>query len=1219
MVIRSRWSQIVGGALLLSALLLALVAPLSVLGESKEMVAYQPDIVAAGRMFLVALKVPKDAPEIKVTYPDCVTIFDRTPLPAKSELRKYYFRALKPARKADIKFACPGGEITVSIEIWSFEDLTKYRVVKGVQLPRRWPLGEPLPELKQGRTLKEGVAPGFDKGWADRMLETDDEIIWGMQPDSTIPRWHWVNLQEGCPIHGPDIYQIRAFYPWDRQISPSQSPGEGQKCSYAREGIDPPMPLPYRWKIKCPIGGEEYPSNDFANGDMTSGDFPDDGIGGACDYQGKKYGFIAELCQNYSRLMMNLPYSCASAYRATDDIRYAHKGLVAMCRLAAEYAYLATMTHHKHRNSQRQVERLGPAPFSEGPILAGGFTDYTIEQPIRQMYLAEAYDQLWPAIDQDKEIIPFLQRKGFDVRTGEDVRRFIEENLFAVWIQGAFDGATESNRPWPQRGLARIAEVLNYQRGGELMDWIYDSPLGMMRVFVPNTYFRDGAPYESMGGYNSAHVQEIGPLIESIEHVRQMRPEVFPESKYPNLTKSRRYRSVFDFSMDTVTIDRTYPIIGDSSKPNPRYQEWGKRSWHSANVTAYEHAYQMFQDPKFAWALVHQPGWKPSGDFPYTREEMEKEAARWPDDWNDASSLHDGYGLAILRSGKGDDKRAFWIHYGHCVGHGHDDVMHIGLDAYKANILGQLGYPRNWSYWEYCWMTHLEARQIPFATMSATAQLIADAGPVHVTEAYAQGFQDKVANGEGYSLLPDDWQRRMLALIDVSDDQFYYVDLYRISGGEDHWWSFHALEGDFRTQGLQLTKQPGGTLAGPEVPYGDDQWLEKAGCRKGLGGWHGPMFGFAHLYNVERDMPKGVWSADWDLADADGLHLRLTVPEAEGAEAIICDGKSPAGKSPYEMKWILLHKKDQAPAKTQVARLIEMYKGEPLIKSVRPLKVSGEDEAGFQAYGLVVELADRTDTIFASADASVKHTVPGGFEFAGRFGLYSEKNGKPAHIVLVGGTKLTKNGVGITQQSGEYRGRIVKVDRKTDTILVSPALKDPAALVGKYVHLVNPVRRLAYKVLAAKKVRRGAELRLDLQSLIGMGQVGSLEGLAIHSPTPFYLRGYRYYHGARIVNAKKNAEYRLAGIRTDYRTKNTVFIDSQAYPGLDPEKLKAEFPEGSWFEVYDYGVGDQVVWPKVVCVSQPLSPRDKKSEEIGINRNFGSEFIAQHVLDQFAE
>ncbi len=62
--------------------------------------------------------------------------------------------------------------------------------------------------------------------------------------------------------------------------------------------------LPWQWKIRCPVGGEEYPSNDFAHGDMTSGPFPDDGIGGGCLHEGKKYGFIAELCQFYCRRMM---------------------------------------------------------------------------------------------------------------------------------------------------------------------------------------------------------------------------------------------------------------------------------------------------------------------------------------------------------------------------------------------------------------------------------------------------------------------------------------------------------------------------------------------------------------------------------------------------------------------------------------------------------------------------------------------------------------------------------------------------------------------------------------------------------------------------------------------------------------------------------------------------------------------------------------------------
>ena len=118
-----------------------------------------------------------------------------------------------------------------------------------------------------------------------------------MQPDSTIPRWHWVNVTHGCPVHGPEIYKTRAFYPWKKSAS-----------------------LPYKWKIECPVGHELYPSNDFAAGDMTSGEFPDDGIGGACSHNGKRYGFIAEIAQAYCHEMLKVAPDCADAYIATDDV-----------------------------------------------------------------------------------------------------------------------------------------------------------------------------------------------------------------------------------------------------------------------------------------------------------------------------------------------------------------------------------------------------------------------------------------------------------------------------------------------------------------------------------------------------------------------------------------------------------------------------------------------------------------------------------------------------------------------------------------------------------------------------------------------------------------------------------------------------------------------------------------------------------------------------------
>lgn len=1156
--------------MMLSLSLLICVAVLGCLpcfaGE-ESVILYQPDIVGVDRLFMVALTAPLDAPEIRVTHTEDVLLLDQTPVPARSKIRKYYFKALRPTPRTDILLEHPRGTQTVSIGIWSFEDLREFRELKGVQLPRRWPLGEVLPELKSSQTItseavkKEAKAKGVAQ---EHWLKMSDDEIWALQPDSTIPRWHWVNITAGCPVHGTEVYAGRPYYPWMNEDG-------GMLRDYH-------APMPYTWKIQCPVGKELYPSNDFASGDMSSGAFSDDGIGGGCEIKGPKYGFIAERCQAYCHQMLWVPIECADSFLATGDERYVHKSLVALCRLAVEYAYLATMTQHRHRNSQSQVERLGQAPFSEGPCLSrSGFTVYCIDQPGYQHRMAEAYDRIWPSIDNDQEILPFLQAKGFRVQTHQDVRRFLEENLFAVWMQGSMDGATASNEPYSQWGLVRMAEMLNYERGGDFLDWLFEGS-GQMRIFLANGYFRDGSPYESTGGYNGMHVVALGPIVEAVEHLRAMRPSHVPEDKYPNLSKSRRYHHVFDFSMNTVNIDRTYPRVGDGGG-HPQFVKLPQRSWQNGGTEAFEHAYKIFKDPKFAWALVHTPDWRPSLEFPYTREEIEREAAQWPDTWNDASVLQDGYGLAMLRSGKRDAKRSFWMMFGRARGHTHDDILHIGLDAFGSEILGHMGYPRNWNYWEHCWTTQIVARQIPFVDMTATPQLFTEAGPVHLAEALAQGFVDEVDEGKAPRVLEEEWQRRTLALIDVDDTSFYVVDLYRIQGGQEIWWSFHAQEDEgFVTQGLDLKKQEHGTLAGPGVPYGDSQWLKKHGCTLNSSyGWQGPMFAFPHLYNVARDEPRESWSADWALKGANGLHFRLTVPETSGSEVSVCDGKSPAGASPYEMKWVLLHRTGQTPARMEVSSFMELYKDQPVIRSVRPVQWTAKRNRESQVGVWAVDLGDRVDTLFASTDASVLIEAEGGFSFAGRFGLYSEKQGVPVYQVLVAGTRLLRNGTGINQKTGEYRGKIVAVDRSKDTVTLSQDPGDLEAMKGQVVFVTNSVRRIGLKVLECSKVPEGVCLRLEFDAKIGTGRTLGIEKHKILTDTPFPLQGYRYYHGARLVNQEGSSEFRVAGIQsTQY-----VLIDPEAHPRLDQDSLEKAFPKGSWFGVYDYGVGDEVVWPRV--------------------------------------
>ncbi|MEN6547690.1 MAG: hypothetical protein ABFE07_16780, partial [Armatimonadia bacterium] len=130
--------------LVLGSLLAMWSAGLAQEAKMDPRVAYAPDVVGVGRLFMIAIKAPAEAPQIKPTVPPEVQLLDQTPAGSKVDVRRYYFRSLKPGKGVTVQFDHPEGPLSVTFEVWSFEDLNAYRTLKGQQLPRRWPLGKPL-------------------------------------------------------------------------------------------------------------------------------------------------------------------------------------------------------------------------------------------------------------------------------------------------------------------------------------------------------------------------------------------------------------------------------------------------------------------------------------------------------------------------------------------------------------------------------------------------------------------------------------------------------------------------------------------------------------------------------------------------------------------------------------------------------------------------------------------------------------------------------------------------------------------------------------------------------------------------------------------------------------------------------------------------------------------------------------------------------------------
>jgi len=194
-------------------------------------------------------------------------------------------------------------------------------------------------------------------------------------------------------------------------------------------------------------------------------------------------------------------------------------------------------------------------------------------------------------------------------------------------------------------------------------------------------------------------------------------------------------------------------------------------------------------------------------------------------------------------------------------------------------------------------------------------------------------------------------------------------------------------------------------------------------------------------------------------------------------------------------------------------------------------------------------------------------------------GFYSVDHSKVKSIVLVDGKELKKGASGITVSGSGWRGKIVGVDRETDTITVSPAIENLDALEGKHVYITSPRRRSVYQVasvLSPEESRRAdcVRFRLNYDSKIGVGRVQETDGHTILSRTFNQITSNLRYLGARIVNEKGTAEYRLADYHSswDRSWSRYLVIDRACHPALTPIKVAVEFTPGSWFSIYDYGV-----------------------------------------------
>ena len=156
--------------------------------------------------------------------------------------------------------------------------------------------------------------------------------------------------------------------------------------------------------------------------------------------------------------------------------------------------------------------------------------------------------------------------------------------------------------------------------------------------------------------------------------------------------------------------------------------------------------------------------------------------------------------LAILRSGKGDRERALWLDYDAGGAHGHADGMNLGLFAHGLDFMPDFGYPPvqygGWGAPRARWYTQTAAHNTVVidgkvqAKGAGATRLWFEEDGVHAIVAQGAAF----AGVERYE--------RTAVLVDIDEDDFYVVDVFRVRGGKQHTKFMQSHWGNLTTEGL---------------------------------------------------------------------------------------------------------------------------------------------------------------------------------------------------------------------------------------------------------------------------------------------------------------------------------------------------------------------------------------------------------------------------------
>ena len=931
---------------------------------------------------------------------------------------------------------------------------------------------------------------------AERWIGLEDESLWGLVTEQAIGRSTNASVEKGCPRCGDGINRLGGSFRVDVLADP--------------------------WKITCPNCEGRFPTNDLgafyrsgkgadsffdpAKADRSllyNTDHPDpadpahlwgvdDGTGWIDD-AGESFKLVG--VYGHYGVWSEVSTACrglTEAFLLTGEPVYAHKAGILLARIADVYPAM----------DWSHWSKLG---FFNSDGLSGRGRIYgRIWEPGLLVTFTQCYDAVRLAWSGGDTLFEFLAEKQSTLglppqATVRALCEHFEEHVIREGIQAIVKGDVCRNEPGDQVTMAVLAVALDSEETDGWLDWIFRE--GLLRGQTPNgghipQLFAKGIDRDGVGS-EAAPSYSLGWLYKA-QGMNDLDRTINARPGYTNhsIRDFGRYRQMFLAHIRMLVLGRYVPPIGDTGKT-------GAPSLCGLTVEQCLEGFELFGDPVFAQAAYHLSDGdalqlhgsiyaaEPDAISSRVRDVIAAEGTLRLE-----ADLMTGYGLALLRDGEADHERTLWLYYGRNTGHGHADRLNLGLHGFGLDLLPDLGYPEHARVWpkRSGWTNHTVSHNT--VLIDRSAQKGSYSGKVHF---FARSPVAQVISIRS----PDVYDQcsvyeRCSALIRISEQDFYVVDLFRVVGGTTHHLLFHAAEGEITTHGLRLTPQERGTYAGEDISFGQFYDGEVRGYRGS---------GFQYLYDVQRCAhPDPVASVDWRIKDtwqvtprseeageptATDIRLRWTLLGAPG-EVSICKGDPPANKpgNPEWLRYAVAAHEGDAPLESGYLSVIEAYSGRRAIKAVTELELAGESGRGCRA--LKVQLpSGGTDTVFFG-DGETRLSDMNGTVFDGLFGFCRcEASGEVSDAFLAGGTELGGGPRKLACEEAVWEGAVA--GREDGVIMTRDLPPQSQSLTGSYITVRNNNERDAcYRIGSVS--RQGDLTRIEVgENDFARGMVDELD------------------------------------------------------------------------------------------------------------------------------